>query len=511
MPRRSNREEFIAKARAVHGEKYGYDKVVYVKASMPVKIYCNTCKEYFEQRPDVHLSGGGCQRCAVKATHPIMSKEEFLRRAHAVHGNKYDYSQVVIKTVSDPVTIICPEHGPFSQAPINHYYAKQGCPKCGIVKCGMAIRSNTEDFIRKAREVHGDKYGYDKVVYVKGSIPVKIYCPDCKQYFKQTPRVHLAGRGCTVCAHNKPIGTEEFIRRAKTLWGEKYSYEKSVYVTGKTSIIVTCPIHGDFETNPSDFLRGHGCKHCGKESQIQKRRKSQEQFIKDCHKVHGDKYDYSQTIYRGKRNKVTIICPKHGPFEQWPDGHLVGQGCKACGLEELKKLNTKGTEKFIEDARKIHGDKYDYSEVVYVNNKTNVTVICPNHGPFEVTPQDHIQKRNGCPICQASKGETAIRVWLESHNIKFVCHKSVKSALAIGKRKKFMPDFILTDYNMFIEFNGEQHYKPKKEWGGEKQLKHQQARDAALREYCKQQGIRLLEIPYTDFDRIEEILEKELL
>ena len=82
--------------------------------------------------------------------------------------------------------------------------------------------------------------------------------------------------------------------------------------------------------------------------------------------------------------------------------------------------------------------------------------------------------------------------------------------MAIGKRKKFVPDFYIESANLIIEFNGEQHYKPKELWGGEKQLKNQQRRDAALREFCKQEGIRLLEIPYTDFDRIEEILEQEL-
>ena len=82
--------------------------------------------------------------------------------------------------------------------------------------------------------------------------------------------------------------------------------------------------------------------------------------------------------------------------------------------------------------------------------------------------------------------------------------------MAIGKRKKFVADFYIASVNLIIEYNGEQHYKAKKEWGGEKQLQWQQARDAALRRYCEEKKIRLLEIPYTDFDRIEEILENEL-
>ena len=226
------------------------------------------------------------------------------------------------------------------------------------------------------------------------------------------------------------------------MWGDRYTYEKSVYTTNKAKVVVTCPIHGDFDTIAYDFLKGHGCPDCGIESLKQKRRLSQDEFIAQC--------------------------------------------------------------------KAIHGNRYDYSKVVYVNNKTNVTVICPDHGPFEVMPQDHIQKKNGCPKCQTSKGETAIHVWLDAHGIKHDWHKPIRTPMAIGKRKKFVADFYIESLNTIIEYNGEQHYRAKKEWGGDKQLKWQQARDAALRRYCEAEGIRLLEIPYTNFDQIEEILDREL-
>ena len=150
----------------------------------------------------------------------------------------------------------------------------------------------------------------------------------------------------------------------------------------------------------------------------------------------------------------------------------------------------------------------NYDKVVYTNNKTNVIVSCPIHGDFDVAPQDHLYGMNGCPKCQCSKGETAIRVWLETHEIKHDWHKPIKSKLAIGKRKKFIPDFYIESANLIIEYNGEQHYRAKKEWGGEKQLRWQQRRDAALRVYCEQEGIRLIEIPYTEFNNIDNIMEK---
>lgn len=377
----------------------------------------------------------------------------------------------------------------------------------------MPRRKTLEGFLDEAKIVHGDKYDYSLVSeYVNNTTPVTIICKTCGKQFLQTPKLHLVGHGCIHCANNKPITTEEFIRRAKEIWGDRYTYEHSVYTTTKGKVTVTCRIHGDFPTTAYDFLQGHGCPYCGIDSIKQKRRMPQEDFIAHCKAVHGDIYDYSQTIYKGKRQRIKIVCRKHGPFKQWPEGHLAGQGCPNCKSEKASIRNAKGKEKFIEEARKVHGDKYDYSKVEYINNKTNVTLICPKHGPFKVTPQDHLQGMNGCPKCSTSKGEKRILLWLEAHGIDYLWHHSVKSELAIGKRKKFVPDFQLpTKGGMFIEYNGEQHYKPKKEWGGEKQFKHQQARDAALRKYCEEKGICLLEIPYTDFDRIEDILEKELM
>lgn len=375
----------------------------------------------------------------------------------------------------------------------------------------MPKRKTLEEFLADAKIVHGNKYDYSQITeYVNNRTPVTIVCNTCGKPFQQTPHLHLMGHGCPHCANNTQLTTEEFIRRAKAVWGDRYTYEKSVYTTSKAKVVVTCPIHGDFNTIAYDFLKGHGCPDCGIEKVKQKRRKKQVDFIAQCKAIHGNRYDYSQTVYRGKRQKITIICREHGPFEQWPGNHLNGEGCKWCKRDMQKDLFSMGRDEFIAKAQSVHGNRYDYSKVVYVNNKTNVTVICPDHGPFEVMPQDHIQKKNGCPKCQTSKGETAIHVWLDAHGIKHDWHKPIRTPMAIGKRKKFVADFYIESLNMIIEYNGEQHYRAKKEWGGDKQLKWQQARDAALRRYCETEGIRLLEIPYTDFDRIEEILDREL-
>ena len=138
-----------------------------------------------------------------------------------------------------------------------------------------------------------------------------------------------------------------------------------------------------------------------------------EDFIENARKVHSDKYDYSLTNYISAKTKVKIICPVHGVFEQTPCGHLSGRGCKKCSGK-----NKLTTEEFIDQARKVHGDKYDYSLVNYVNCRTKVKIICPIHGVFEQTPQSHL-KGNGCKYCKNYSAEKDIYTLLDKLNIKY--------------------------------------------------------------------------------------------
>ena len=124
-----------------------------------------------------------------------------------------------------------------------------------------------------------------------------------------------------------------------------------------------------------------------------------ESFLERAEKIHNNKYDYSKVEYVNAKTKVCIICPKHGEFWQTPDNHLKGKGCAYCA--NVKKITT---EEFIERAREVHGDKYDYSSSVYVNNKTKIKIICPIHGEFELTPNAHLQGR-GCKKCNKIKKE----------------------------------------------------------------------------------------------------------
>ena len=127
-------------------------------------------------------------------------------------------------------------------------------------------------------------------------------------------------------------------------------------------------------------------------------KKTTEEFIEEARKIHGSKYDYSKVNYVNNHTKVEIICPEHGSFFQIPSNHLQGQNCPKCKKKNICKKLSKTTEQFIEEARKIHGDKYDYSKVNYINNSTKIEIICPKHGSFFQIPFSHL-RGNDCTMC----------------------------------------------------------------------------------------------------------------
>lgn len=235
MAKKSNAQEFIEKAKKVHGNKYDYSKAIYQGRDIPVTITCPIHGD-FKQTPHDHLSGCGCKNCA-KISRANKSRKDlntWISQAKNVHGDKYDYSNVNYINAHKPVKIICPIHGEFEIAPSNHVRQKQGCPKCGNLRKGQYQKSNTQEFIKKAKTVHGDKYDYSKVEYENNYTPVIITCP-IHGDFKMKPIDHLNGHGCKECA--KKFGIAEkfvFIELQKTF--SDIEYQKSFpFLKSKTS------------------------------------------------------------------------------------------------------------------------------------------------------------------------------------------------------------------------------------------------------------------------------------
>ena len=292
-------------------------------------------------------------------------------------------------------------------------------------------------------------------------------------------------------------------------------------------------------------------------------------FIEQAKKVHGDKYDYSKVEYINNHTNVTIGCPVHGYINITPQNHLRGCGCGKCSVLLKKQNKPLSNDEFIYKAKKVHGDKYDYSKVEYVdahtdiiigcpvhgdfkqksgehlrgrgckkcgwkqddtssfitkamlvhgnrydyskveykNSSTSVSIICPKHGEFWQKPNDHLNG-HGCPICNESKLEKEIEKHLMATNIKF------------EKQKKFewlgrlTIDFYLPDYNVGIECQGGQHFL-ETSWFNHDNFHDRIERDKRKRKLCEENGVNIfyfsnlnIDYPYIVYEDKNNMLKK---
>ena len=226
-----------------------------------------------------------------------------------------------------------------------------------------------EDFIKRANLIHNNKYDYSLVEYINSFTKVKIICPIHGE-FEQTPSKHLSGSGCKYCCREKQKNnTEGFIKKSKSIWGDKYDYRFAKYVNSKTKIKLICNDCGNtLEQLPNNHYN-FNCYFCSYIERANKSRKTQEKFILDANKIHNNKYDYSKTIYINDNSKVKIICPIHGEFEQKANNHLNGAGCPICNspkgeLQIIKYLTDKNinfeTHKEFQDLKDKSNLSYDF-------------------------------------------------------------------------------------------------------------------------------------------------------
>ena len=189
-----------------------------------------------------------------------LTAQEFIDRARAVHGDKYDYSFSVYRSSKTKVFIHCPEHGMFEQSPANHL-SGAGCPGCANKNRAESKKLTTELFIQKARETHGNRYGYAFSVYISSTEEIMIYCPE-HGMFEQIAASHLSGKGCSVCSGNKKHDNDSFIEKAIEVHGDKYDYSMVNYTGNKNKVKIVCPEHGVFEQRPKNHINGRGCLGC---------------------------------------------------------------------------------------------------------------------------------------------------------------------------------------------------------------------------------------------------------
>lgn len=364
----------------------------------------------------------------------------------------------------------------------------------------MKKRLTTEEFIKKAKCVHGDKYDYSITEYKSYHSKVLILCP-VHGVFTQKPSHHLDGSGCPLCSHRSvKYTTEEYIEKAKKVHGDRYDYSKVSYVNNKEKICIICRKHGEFNQSPLMHLRGNGCPICGREKLHHIFAFTKEEFISRAKTVHGDKYDYTHVNYVNGRTNVDIMCPIHGIFSQNPTSHLNGSGCPICANESRKAKNGFTTKSFILKAKQLHGDRYDYSKVVYESYDSPVTIICKTHGEFQQTPDSHLQG-SGCQKCAHKESRQ------ESDLSKFIVGLIGKENVLIKERRIFDNpwkeiDLLIPSKHIGIEYNGIR-------WHSEKFGKFSDYHLSKTEE-CKKMGISLIHIFEDEYVNNREIVEDKI-
>lgn len=269
----------------------------------------------------------------------------------------------------------------------------------------MPKKKTTEEFIEDAKKIHGDKYDYSLVDYVNWETKVKVICNLCKNIFDISPNNHTRERGCKKCGVKRRVealrmGADEFIRRSKTKHDDKYDYSKVVFIDKFTSVNIICKTHGEISITPDVHLRTCGCKECGKELKVKNIKKDPSEQLEKIISLHGDKYDYTKTVYTDSKTKIIVTCKLHGDFSKYAHDLLNGVGCVFCGNSKKSQSKILTTEQFIEKADIVHNNCYDYSQTVYIKSNIEVDIKCKidSHGIFKQKPNAHLSGY-GCKKC----------------------------------------------------------------------------------------------------------------
>jgi len=327
-PKKLNTTSFIEKFNSFyHNHKFSFENTTYIDSNTPLTL---TCREHGDQKVipyklfKSHITP--CSKCRKTLLTRVVDTKSFIEKSNFIYNNQYNYSQSNYINNSTPLTITCPEHGTFTLTPDEHLSSLRGCPKCAKNN----ITSTKEEVLKTFERVHKGKYEYPEFDYINGKQVIDILCKD-HGIFKQKIETHKLGHGCKECGKTTS-NTGDFIKKSTQTHGNLYDYSKSNYIRNKNRISIICPLHGEFKPFPSDHIRGEGCPKCNRD-------KNNiiflERFIKKSNIIHQGKYDYSNSKYLGRIDRISIICPVHGEFEQLVGDHLQGCGCPKCANETL--------------------------------------------------------------------------------------------------------------------------------------------------------------------------------
>ena len=348
--------------------------------------------------------------------------------------------------------------------------------------------------------------------YVNKDTKVLVRCNTCGYEWMANPGDLLVNHGCPECynkrrCNNRAKTNKQFIEDLAKVNPNIEPLEE--YVKSSNKIKCRCRVCGnEFPSKPNNLLTGHGCPKCSLNSRVTKRTNTLDSFIskmsvvKPTIKITGKTYVNNKTPIQCE----CLVCGTK--FKKRPDALLSGHaGCKKCGYDVLHNLFSFTQEEFEKRVLNSNSNVEILGE--YYNNNTDILCKCKICGNEWVTkPINILYTGSGCPKCCASHGEKKLNGLLEKYNIDFDEQHTFDGCVYIAPLKFDAYDI---SNNVAYEYQGEQHYYPVN-FGGcddktaKRNFKDGQIRDEIKREYCKKHGIPLIEIPYWEYDNMEDFL-----
>lgn len=406
------KEDFILRALEKHGDKYDYSLLPdEFNSKDKVSIICHN-HSVFLMNADNHLSRGShCPLCA-KINKSIKNRQP-LEYFQKLITEKFPELQIDYTGYVDSMSIvksICPHHGESFRRVKDILRSNYQCNECSKTGRGLNRRKSEEEFITKAKDVHGDTYDYSLVEFESFGNPVIILCAKHGE-FNQTPTVHIKGFGCKRCA-------DEYVGSLKRKpvedlpdWLFKDKYSKPLldtYVKSSGKITFVCERHGEFKRKPTKLKGEFICPSCNKEFGGNKSNITTELFLKQITKIRPE-YDFSKVEYVNSVTHVEVTCDKGHTFTARPANLKIGHGCPVCYEDRKGDTLRKGKEFYIAKSIECHGNKYDYSLTEFNSCKDKTIVVCHDHGQFTCTMDNH-SRGKGCPRCSSStSGYKAIK------------------------------------------------------------------------------------------------------
>lgn len=362
-------------------------------------------------------------------------------------------------------------------------------------------------FLQKARAFHDDKFDYTDVTYVNANTPVTIICPTHGP-FQQTPWNHLKG-GCSRCAAEARAVARRATVDVATVYAAaaQKGYElvdqpiKLKQVPLTTRVKLKCPSHNHaFSSTVKALISdARNCPKCKGFRISDSKTVAFQEFLERAKAVHSDKYSYNEATYKGLMQPMEIVCQQHGSFTQAPVHHLSNKGCVICN----RTGSYLTTEVLQQQLKELYGDDatISFDNVVHDPDSRYITITCETHGDVRALKAS-VRRGRGCPKCYPkSRGEAILAYMLSKYKVSFIEQYKFEGCV----HKAPLPfDFFLPDLNVCIEYQGPQHYRPVDAFGGVETFEKVQVRDKVKRDFCRAEGLKLIEI--SEDDDIETVI-----